>query len=200
MWWWNIIDPVFVLNSLDICRQCILKAETDFHCETDWDNLCTIEYMGQIFSDEAAKKCDKCRQMHYIGKSVSHWNSVFSFKIHCLQMLVVSDKEGVIFFIVTLVYSGYIAFPYIMHLSTLITFFSCFIRGWGGVGVHWTHPENALFVCSVPKSLKGISHILVVFFRFLQKMMGNAKVSCYFNYLCFLYYLGMKELVLWSLV
>ena len=24
--------------------------------------------MGQIFSDEAPKKCDKCIQMHYIGK------------------------------------------------------------------------------------------------------------------------------------
>ena len=28
-------------------------------------------------------------------------------------------------------------------------------------------------------------------------MMGNAKVRCYFDYLCFLYYLGMNELVLW---
>ena len=28
-------------------------------------------------------------------------------------------------------------------------------------------------------------------------MMGNAIVRCYFDYLCFLYYLGMKELVLW---
>ena len=25
--------------------------------------------MGQIFSDEEAKKCDKCIQMHYIGNS-----------------------------------------------------------------------------------------------------------------------------------
>ena len=25
--------------------------------------------MGQIFSDDAGKKCDKCIQMHYIGKS-----------------------------------------------------------------------------------------------------------------------------------
>ena len=25
--------------------------------------------MGQIFSDAAGKKCDKCIQMHYIGKS-----------------------------------------------------------------------------------------------------------------------------------
>ena len=24
--------------------------------------------MGQIFSDEAAKECDKCIQMHYVGK------------------------------------------------------------------------------------------------------------------------------------
>ena len=24
--------------------------------------------MGQIFSDDAGKKCDKCIQMHYIGK------------------------------------------------------------------------------------------------------------------------------------
>ena len=34
-----------------------------------------------------------------------------------------SDKEGVIFFIVTLVYSGYIAFPYIMHCIHLSHFF-----------------------------------------------------------------------------
>ena len=25
--------------------------------------------MGQIFSDDAGKKCDKCIQMHYMGKS-----------------------------------------------------------------------------------------------------------------------------------
>ena len=39
------------------------------HCETDWDKLCITKYMGQIFSDDAGKKCDKCIQMHYIGKS-----------------------------------------------------------------------------------------------------------------------------------
>ena len=26
--------------------------------------------MGQIFSDEAAKMCDKCRQMHYVGEKL----------------------------------------------------------------------------------------------------------------------------------
>ena len=44
------------------------------------------------------------------------------------DITVVSDKEGVFFFIVTLVYSGCIAFPYIMHLSTRVTLFWCFIR------------------------------------------------------------------------
>ena len=39
------------------------------------------------------------------------------------DVTVVSDKEGVIFFIVILVYSGCIAFPYIMHLYTLVTLF-----------------------------------------------------------------------------
>ena len=32
-------DPFFVWNN---CRQCNLKAETYFQCETDWDELCTI--------------------------------------------------------------------------------------------------------------------------------------------------------------
>ena len=37
-------------------------------------------------------------------------------------------KKGSIFSIVTFVYSGCIAFPYIMHLYTLVTLFCCFIR------------------------------------------------------------------------
>ena len=39
------------------------------------------------------------------------------------DVTVVSNKEGVNFFIVTLVYSGYIAFPYIMHCIHLSRFF-----------------------------------------------------------------------------
>ena len=71
--------------------------------------------------------------IHYIvyssSRSVSHWISVFSFKIHCLQMLqLFQTKKGSFFFIVTLVYSGCRAFPYIMHLYTLVTLFWCFIR------------------------------------------------------------------------
>ena len=38
------------------------------------------------------------------------------------DVTVVSDKERVNFFIVTLVYSGYIAFPYIMHFIHLSHF------------------------------------------------------------------------------
>ena len=39
------------------------------------------------------------------------------------NVTVVSDKDGSFFFIVTLVYSGYIAFPYIMHCIHLSHFF-----------------------------------------------------------------------------
>ena len=116
---------------------------------TDWDKLCITKCMVQIFSDDAGKNCDKCIQMHYIGKSyvttvwrweniwwfwkknvtsvynalyresssqsVSHWKYVSAFKIHCLQMLqLFQTKKGSIFSIVTFVYSGYIAFPYIL--------------------------------------------------------------------------------------
>ena len=44
------------------------------------------------------------------------------------DVTVVSDKEGLNFFIITRVYSGCIVFPYIMHLYTLVTLFWCFIR------------------------------------------------------------------------
>ena len=37
-------------------------------------------------------------------------------------------KKGSIFSIISFVYSGYIAFPYILHLSTLVTLFCCFTR------------------------------------------------------------------------
>ena len=48
----------------------------------------------------------------------------FSFKIHCLQLLqLFQTRDGPFFSIVTLVYSVYIAFPYVMHLYTLITLF-----------------------------------------------------------------------------
>ena len=46
-------DHFFVWNNCNICRQCILKEKTEFHCETDWDVLSTIDYMGQMFSNEA---------------------------------------------------------------------------------------------------------------------------------------------------
>ena len=55
-------DPFFAWNKCNICRLCILKEKTEFKCETDWDQLCTREYIGQIFSDEAPEKCDKCIQ------------------------------------------------------------------------------------------------------------------------------------------
>ena len=51
-------DPFCVWNNCDICRPFILKAETEFQCETDWNEQCTRGYMGQNISDEVEKKCD----------------------------------------------------------------------------------------------------------------------------------------------
>ena len=36
------IEPFFVWNNCNICRQCILKENTEIQCETDWDELWTI--------------------------------------------------------------------------------------------------------------------------------------------------------------
>ena len=43
---------------------------------------------------------------HSLSQSVLQWNSIFSFKIHCLQMLhLFQTMDGPIFFIVTLIYT-----------------------------------------------------------------------------------------------
>ena len=43
---------------------------------------------------------------HSLSQSVSKWNSIFSFKLHCLQMFqLFQTRDGPIFFIVTLVYT-----------------------------------------------------------------------------------------------
>ena len=74
------------------------------------ENICPIYWLYSL--------------VHSSSQSVSHWNSVFSFKILCLQMLqLFQTKKGSFFFIVTLLYSGYIAFPYIMHCIHLSHFF-----------------------------------------------------------------------------
>ena len=36
------IEPFFVWNNCNICRQCILMEKTEIQCETDWDKLWTI--------------------------------------------------------------------------------------------------------------------------------------------------------------
>ena len=36
------IEPFFVWNNCNICRQCILKEKTEIQFETDWDELWTI--------------------------------------------------------------------------------------------------------------------------------------------------------------
>ena len=32
------------------------KGEKELYYQTDWDELCTKEFMGQLFSDDTAKK------------------------------------------------------------------------------------------------------------------------------------------------
>ena len=81
-------------------------------------------HLSHFFGASSENICPIYSLVHSLSKSVSHLNSVFSFKIHCLQMLqLFQTKKGSIFFIVTFVYSSYIVFPYIMHLSTLVTLF-----------------------------------------------------------------------------
>ena len=76
-----------------------------------------------LFSAPSEDMCPIHYIVHNSSQSVSHWNSVFSFKIHCLQMLqLFQTKKVSFFFIVTLVYSGCIAFPYIMHCIYLSLF------------------------------------------------------------------------------
>ena len=76
-----------------------------------------------LFYASSENICSIYSIVHSSSQSVSHLNSVFSFKIHCLQMLQLFHTKGSFFFIVTLVYSGYIAFPYIMHYIHLSHFF-----------------------------------------------------------------------------
>ena len=86
-------------------------------------------HLSRFFGASSENICPIHYIVHSSSQSVSHRNSVFSFKIHCLQMLqLFQTKKGLFFFIVTLVYSGCIVFPYIMHLYTLVTLFWCFIR------------------------------------------------------------------------
>ena len=66
-------------------------------------------------------------------------------------------KEGVIFFIVTLVYSGCIAFPYIMHLYTLVTLFWCFIRKYLS---HTLYCAQLVSVCFTPKLFSPLKYIV----------------------------------------
>ena len=56
--------------------------------------------------------------------SLFHTETLFSpLKYTVYRCYSCFRQEGVIFFIVTLVYSGCIVFPYIMHLYTLVTLF-----------------------------------------------------------------------------
>ena len=73
-------------------------------------------HLPHFFGASSENICHIYSIVHSSSQSVSHLNSVFSFKIHCLQMVqLFQTQKGSFFFIVTLVYSGYIAFPYIMH-------------------------------------------------------------------------------------
>ena len=86
-------------------------------------------HLSHFFDASSENICPIYSLVHSLSQSVSHLNSVFSFKIHCLQILQsFQTKKGSIVFIVTLVYSSYIVFPYIMHLLTLVTLFWCIIR------------------------------------------------------------------------
>ena len=86
-------------------------------------------HLSRFFGASSENICPIHYTVHSSSQSVSCCISVFSFKIHCLQMLqLFQTKKGSFFFIVTLVYSGCITFPYIMHLYTFVTLFWCFIR------------------------------------------------------------------------
>ena len=81
-------------------------------------------HLSRFFGASSENICPIHYIVHSSSQSVSHRNSIFAFKIHCLQMLqLFQTKKGSFFFIVTLVYSGCIVFPYIMHLYTLVTLF-----------------------------------------------------------------------------
>ena len=59
----------------------------------------------------------------------SHLYTVVTLYImHCIHLSHFFFRVIRFFSIVTLVYSGYIAFPYVMHLYTLVTLFSSIIR------------------------------------------------------------------------
>ena len=82
-------------------------------------------HLSHIFAASLEIFCPIYSVVHSSSQSVPHWNSVFSFKIHCLQMLqLFQTKKRSFFFIVTHVYSGYIAFPYIMHCIHFSHFFA----------------------------------------------------------------------------
>ena len=48
--------PIPGLKQLKHLRTMYFKGEKEFHCETDWDEPWPKQYMGQIFSDDRAKK------------------------------------------------------------------------------------------------------------------------------------------------
>ena len=81
-------------------------------------------HLSRFFGASSENICPIHYIVHSSSQSVSHWKYVSAFKLHCLQMLqLFQTKKGSFFFIVTLVYSGCIAFPYIMHCIHLSHFF-----------------------------------------------------------------------------
>ena len=84
--------------------------------------------MSRFFGASSENICPIHYIVHSLSQSVSHWKYVSASKLHCLQMLQLFQTKKGSFFFITLVYSGCIAFPYTMHLYTLVTLFWCFIR------------------------------------------------------------------------
>ena len=85
-------------------------------------------HLSHFFGASSENICPIHYIVHSSSQSVSHWISVFSFKIHCLQMLqLFQTKNGSIFHHHTCIQWLH-SFSLYNALYTLVTLFWCFIR------------------------------------------------------------------------
>ena len=107
------------------------------------------------------------KYLSHIVYCAQHVSVCFSLKL-CFRLYntlsanvtVVSDKEGVIFFIVTLLYSGYIAFPFIMHSIHLSHFLKLHQKYLSQI----FYCTQLVSVCFILKLCLSVSHLYSVFF------------------------------------
>ena len=110
------------------------------------------------------------------------------------------SQETVNFFIVTLVYSVYIAFPYVMHLYTLVTLFWCFIGKYLSQGtvifssshlIQWFHSFS---LCN------AFVYTCHTFFQHHQKVFAPCILLCTACLSLFNNDVPFKELVIYNLL